>query len=50
MFLRDRHNAQLDPTSKNFEANYDRMVVQPMNEAIKAVVPELAVKNLFQTL
>ena len=40
MFLRDRHNAQLDPNSKNFEANYDRMVIQPMNQAIKAVVPE----------
>jgi hypothetical protein len=38
--IRETHNAKLDPKDKNFEANYDRMVAQPMNEAIRAVVPE----------
>ena len=31
---------KLDPNSKNFEKDFDKMVTQPMNKGIKAVVPE----------
>ena len=30
----------LDPTSPDFEANFNRRVTNPMNKAIQAVVPE----------
>ena len=31
---------KLDPNSKNFEKDFDRMITQPMNRGIKAVIPE----------
>ena len=31
---------KLDPNSKNFEKDFDKMVTQPMNKGIKAVIPE----------
>ncbi len=41
-------NIKLNPNSKNFEKDFDRMVTQPMNKAIQSVVPEFeGVKVVF---